>query len=461
MTSAPSGEDRSGRELSAFDLGCVVVGGIVGIGIFFTPGTVARRVDSTAEMLLAWGIGGALAVFGALVFADLAARVPGHGGVFRYLHAAFGRWPAFLFGWANWLVVQSGAQAVVALLFVEHVERAVRGQPVLSPHLRVAFGAATILFLMATNLLGLRVGKRVQNALVVGKLFALGFLVVAAATATGAPAPSTPPESAGGTLLTRMGAAMLPVLFAIGGWQQGSFVAGAARRPRRDVPLGVLGGVAVVLVVYFAINLAYVALLGFDGARASSAIGADAAARALGENAQRVFAAMVALSALGILNTIAMAPPFVLMAMADEGLFPRWFARRHPIHGTPTAGVLGQGLWAAFVLVAVHTGAVAASSGDLARATAQTLDFACDGVVFVDWLVYMACGLALLRLRRSGAPSPLALPFVPFAAVLFALGAACVAAAAIATKPWPSLVGAAIVLLGVPFALLVRPASPR
>ncbi len=441
----------SARELSPFDIACVVIGGIVGIGIFFTPGTVARRVDSAFEMMLAWGIGGVLAALGALVFADLAARVPGHGGVFRYLQAAFGRTPAFLFGWANWLVIQSGALTVVALLMVEHWERAFFGAPAFSPGTRVALAAASILVFTATNLLSLRVGKRVQNALIVVKVAAILALVASAATVVAVEAPAVAPESAGGTMLSRLAAAMLPVLFAVGGWQQGSFIAGAAKRPARDVPIGILSGVAVVIAVYIAINLAYLSLLSFDGARSTSAIGADAAQAALGDFGQSAFAAMVAVSAMGIMNTICMAPPYVLLAMAQEGMFPRAFGKTHGPTGTPVVGVLAQGLWASFLLVLVHVVTVmtAPDGADESKRTLSVLDFVCDSVVFVDWLVYGMCGLALLKLRHRADASPSRLPGAGVAAALFSIGAGLVALGAVAQKPWPSLLGALLVTLGL------------
>ncbi|MGE3175294.1 MAG: APC family permease [Planctomycetota bacterium] len=444
------GDGQGAGALSAFDLGCVVVGGIVGVGIFFTPGTVARRVDSGGEVMAVWAIGGALAAIGALVFAELSGRVPGHGGIFRYLHAAFGRLPAFLFGWANWLVIQAGALSVVALVCIEHVERAAFGASVCSPGARVALAAIAILGLTGTNLLGLRVGKRVQNALTVVKIAALCLLVVAAGLAAGEPAAAAPAAVAGdrpGSLPVRLAGALLPVLFAIGGWQQGSFVAGAARRPHRDVPFGILGGVAVVIAVYVAINLAYLSLLGFDGASASTAIGADAARAALGGPGERVFAAMVAISAAGIMNTICMAPPYVLLAMAEQGLFPRAFARRSGA-GAPVWGVLGQGTWAVVLLLLAHVVGSALADGDAAAGAFRTLDFVCDSVVFVDWTVFTLCGLALWRLRRRDPAAPFRVPGSGALALLFAAGALAVAIGAIASRPVPSAAGAGIVAIG-------------
>jgi APA family basic amino acid/polyamine antiporter len=394
------------------------------------------------------------------VFAELSARLPGHGGIFRYIHAAFGRLPAFVYGWANWLVIQAGAMAVVALICIDNIELAAFGTSTSAPHLRVMFGALLILLLTGTNLLGLRVGKRVQNLLTVIKVLAICLLVAVAMFATGTPPadavalPAGLPEHP----LARFAGAMLPVLFAIGGWQQGSFVAGAARRPQRDVPLGILGGVAVVVVVYMAINVAYIDLLGFHGAAASKAIGADAARSALGPSGGRVFAAMVAVSAAGIMNTICLAPPYVLLTMAEAGLFPRAFARRHGEHGTPWVGVLAQGLWATVLLLAVHGIAVfcAGSAAAAGEQTLATLGFLCDGVVFVDWVFFTLCSLALLRLRRGGGRVPFQVPGGPWLAVVFGLGAAAVACGAIASNPQASLTGAAIVALGVPAAALLR-----
>lgn len=444
------------RELSAFDIGCVVVGGIIGVGIFFTPRTVAAAVDTEAQVMLAWGLGGLLAVLGALVFAELSRLVPGHGGIFRYILAAFGRTPAFLYGWANWLVIQAGALGIVALLLVEHADVLVHGAPALGSDTKVILAAATMLLFTVTNTLGLRVGKRVQNALTVLKVAALGFLVVLAWLHgdMASPPPSSQPVAEPRPLWSMLAAAMLPVLFATGGWQQGSFLAGAAKRPLRDVPIGILGGVAVVVVAYMTVNLAYLDLLGFDGARGSTAIGADAARKGFGAAGGRLFAAMVVVSAAGILNTICMAPPYVLYAMAHAGVFPAAFGRLHPRFQTPVLGVLGQGLWGIALLLLVH-GGVQLLRGD--GRTIDTLDFVCNGVVFVDWLFFALCGAALLRLRRQPTPSVAGFPGSRVVAAAFTLAAVLVTIGAIHAEPLSSATGGAITLLG----LCVLPAWRR
>ena len=325
MTSDPEVGGRP--QLGAFDLGCVVAGGIVGVGIFITPQKVAAVVDHAGHVMAAWALGGVLAVLGALVFADPARRVPGHGGTFVYIEKAFGALPAFLYGWANWLVIQSGAVGLVGLIMVDYLDHAIWGAHHSSMNLKVALAALAIAVFTALNVLGLRVGKWVQNALTVTKILAVFSLVALALITEGGasePVAAEPTEPRG--WLLALAAAMLPVLFSFGGWQQGSFVAGAARRPRRDVPLGIIGGVAVVVVAYLTVNLAFLDLLGFAGAAESSAI-AEAAARAAltphgyGDLAGRAISVAVVISALGIMNTICMAPPFVLHAMAKRGLF--------------------------------------------------------------------------------------------------------------------------------------------
>ncbi len=465
------------RTLSAFDIGCLVVGGIVGVGIFFTPAEVARRVDDASQALGAWALGGFIALCGALVTAELAGRLPGHGGTYLYIREAFGRPLAFLYGWANWLVIQSGALGVIGLVLADNLDIALHGEAATSAGGKVLVAVTAIVVFTLVNVAGLRLGKGVQNTLTVSKLLGVAALV-GLAVLTGSDAVAELGDTAGGVgaglaatgaaprgWMVALSAALMPVLFSFGGWQQGSFVAGAARHPRRDVPLGLCVGVSVVVVAYLSINVAFLHLLGFEGARASDAIAADAARAALeplghGDLAARLLAGLVVLSSLGILNTICLAPPFVLVAMAREGLFFKSVGELNRSSGAPVTAVLVQGLWGAVLL------------GVLSLATARPQDvlgFLLDGVVFVDWLFYGLCGAALLRLRRRERAAPLRAdglraeglrapgsrapgfraPGGGVVAGIFVVFALIVTIGAVVSSPGSSLVGALLCLLGL------------
>ncbi len=439
-------ETDARTRLTAFDLGCVVVGGIIGVGIFFTPARVAAVVDNAWQVIGAWGLGGMIALLGALVFADLAYRVPGHGGTFLYIRTAFGRFPAFLYGWANWLVIQAGALAIIGMILVDNLDIALFGRATIGSDLRVMIAAVAILCFTAINAIGLRLGTRVQNALTVTKTLAVFSLVVLALLSGGGEAVAET-ESARPVRgwLWAMAAAILPVLFSFGGWQQGSFLAGAARRPRRDVPLGIIAGVVVVVVAYITVNLAFLDILGFEAAALSATIGADAARVALepygiGELGSRLLAGAVVVSSLGILNTICLAPPYVLHAMAREGLFLKSCGVLHARLGTPLIGVLVQGCQGVLLLVGVHM--------VFREQSLDTLDFLLTGVVFVDWLFFCLCGMALLRLGRRQPQAGLPVPGVPLMTLAFTLLAAAVTVGALWTKLSASIVGIAVCGVG-------------
>lgn len=432
-------------KLTAFDIGCVVVSGIVGVGIFFTPQRVAAVVDGPLQMVTAWGMGGIIALCGALVFAELSRLVQGYGGTFVYIEAAFGRLPAFLYGWANWLVIQAGALAVVGLVMVDHLDVALFGAAKHAPLRSVIVTLVTIAGFTLVNALGLHVGKRVQNAFSVLKMAAIfGLVALGLLVGESHPGATTSSHVARGWG-TALGGAMLPVLFAYGGWQQGAFVAGAARRPLRDVPLGIAAGVAVVVLAYVSINLTYLNLLGFDAAGETQTIAADACRVALGplgagELGARIMAAAITVSALGIMNTILLAPPWVLHAMAQRGLFLRACGHLHPRFGSPIVGVVAQGAWAMLMLVGAYLA--------FGHSALDTLDFLLTGVVFVDWLFYALCGLALMVLaRRPGCR--LMWRASPLVAGLFTSFAALVMVGAVLTQPTPSACGAGLCALGL------------
>lgn len=422
----------------------------MGVGIFFTPAEVARRVDTPTQALVAWLVGGALALCGALVFAELAALRPGPGGMYRYVRDGFGPGAGFLYGWTNALVVQAGAQGVIGLVMAENLDRVLfaadaTGTP--GRHVLVALVAIVAFTLL--NARGLDAGRRAQWLLTGAKL--LGVLGLAALALVagrdgdlGEQALALSGDARRG-LLTTLPAALLPVLFAYGGWQHGSFVVSAVRRPTVDVPLGLVGGVVVVVASYVALNLGLFDLLGHDEMAASRAVAADAARVGLetfghGELASRLLALAVVVSSLGVLNTICLSPPWVLHAMGREGQLPAVFGRLAPRAGVPTAAILTQGLWAAGLLAVVA----------LVRRDdpGSLLGFLLDGVVFADWLFYGLCGLALLRLRGLPGGVGFRAPGGAAVALVFVLAAGTVAVAALVSNPAATLAGGAALVLG-------------
>jgi APA family basic amino acid/polyamine antiporter len=409
----------------------IVMGGIVGAGIFMNPYVVARRAGTPARILLAWVLGGLVALAGAFIWAELAARRPAAGGQYAYLREAFGPLPAFLYGWTLLLVVQSGGMAAVAMTFARYALDLAGGGP-----REGAVAAAALLGLTAVNCLGVRWGSGVQNALMVLKLLAIGGLVafglLAVPSASGAAA-AAPPG------LASLGAALVPVLFAYGGWQTATFVAAEMRRPERDLPRGLLLGMAGVVAVYLAVNAVCVRALGADGLAATTTPASDVMRRALGEPGARAIALGIAVSTLGFLSQSILTAPRVYFAMAADGVLPRVIGTRHPRTEAPVAAIVLQGIVATVVA--------------LSGRYEQILSY----VVSVDMLFFAAtaAGLFVLRRREGGAPRH-RVPGHPWTTAAFVAACLLVALSAVLDAPANTAVGLGILLSGVPVYHLWR-----
>ncbi len=406
------------RVLGPFDAIAVVIGAIIGVGIFFTPSRVAALVGSGSWVLVTWALGGLIAVLGALTFADLGRLYPRTGGQYELLRDAFGAVTGFVYVVCNATAIQAGAVAIIALVCAYNVALAATGA---GPGTLVSAGMAAglIVGLMAINIVGVRQGSTVQNVTVVAKLLTL-LVVVAAALMFGGTDVSAsvadvgttvaPPETPA-AIVAAVGAGLVPVLFSFGGWQQALWIGGELQRPRRDVPLAILVGVGVVVSVYLATNWAYLHLLGQSRVAASQAVAADAVAVAWGEGARRVLAGAVALSAFGVLNVQLLTGPRLVYAMALDGRFFRPFARLHARFSTPVpAIVMLGGIALALLFLAGERG----------------IDRLLTGVVLIDGLFFALTGAALLVLRgrapadAAGAPGR-PYPGYPVTAALFVL----------------------------------------
>lgn len=394
------------RVLGLWDAICVVVGAIIGVGIFFTPKDVANVTGSATSALIAWGVGGLVALLGAITFAALGRLRPLAGGQYHVLRDAYGPAPAFLFVFCNLTAVQAGAVAIIAIICAQNLGVALHGG---DPSSGYVLTLATLMTwaLVAVNVIGVRPGARVQDATVVAKLFTLGALVVVALFLD---AGSSSPRSAGATptplTFSTLFAGVTLTLFAYGGWQQALWVAGEVVDARRTVPRAILVGVAIVVAAYLGANWAYLHLLGFAGVQSAGALAADAFSVASPGLGRRIAAAAVAISALGVLNAQFLTGPRLTWAMARDGQFFAPFARLHSRFSTPAAAILLLGALSTALLLGLGL---------------DRTDMLTTGVVVVDAAFFALTGLALPLLRRRVAATERGPAWLDFAAVAFAV----------------------------------------
>jgi APA family basic amino acid/polyamine antiporter len=343
-------EPTLARRLGLFDATMIVMGGIVGSGIFINPYVVARRVSTPFLILGVWALGGLIALAAAFIWAELAALRPEVGGQYAYLREAYHPSVAFLYGWALLLVIQTGGMAAVAVTFARYFVELTR---VTVADWLVAVLALAILTVI--NCLGVRSGSTVQSVLMVLKILAIIALVACGLflTSPSSEALTKAPAAAGFfgqqpsfELLTAVGAAMVPVLFAFGGWQTASFVAGEIREPRKNLPRGLIIGVTGVVILYLAVNFICLRALGTGGLAATTTPASDVMRLALGETGARAIAAGIAISTLGFLSQGMLTAPRVYFAMSEDGLFFKGVGRLHPKTRVPIAAIALQGVLA-------------------------------------------------------------------------------------------------------------------
>jgi APA family basic amino acid/polyamine antiporter len=422
------------RRLGPFDVTMLVMGGIIGSGIFVNPAEVARHVHTPLLIVGVWLIGGLIAIAGAFVYAELAARRPSIGGQYAYLRDAWGPMPAFLYGWSLLLVIQSGGMAAVAITFSRYFLDLTH----LGVHESVP-AVAALLLLTAINCLGVRAGGTVQTVLMVLKIGAIVMLVLcglllaqAFPGSASAPPPPAPPL---GTLAA-IGAALTPVMFAYGGWQTSSFVAGEMRDPRRDLARGLLFGVIGVVTLYALVALTCVVVLGPAGLAVSPTPATAAMRLALGETGATLIALGIAISALGFLSQGMLTTPRVYFAMAEDKLFFRGIAAVNARTHAPIAAILLQGAAATVIALSGTYG--------------QILSY----VVSVDFIWFAMTGAALLVFRRRDpAPASFQVPGHPWTTLFFVAACAVTVIGTIWNHPVNSAIGFLILLAGVPVCL--------
>jgi APA family basic amino acid/polyamine antiporter len=394
------------RRLGLFDATMIVMGGIVGSGIFMNPYVVARQVHSSALILAVWVLGGLIALAGAFIYAELSARRPRVGGQYAYIREAYHPLVAFIYGWALLLVTQTGGMAAVAVTFARYF--------VELTHVPVAdwlIGALALGALTVVNCLGVKAGSTMQSILMVLKIVAIAALVACglllgsqrAGDAAAGPMLDRPVSF---DLLTAIGAAMVPVLFAYGGWQTACFIAGEVREPRKNMPRGLIIGVIGVILLYLGVNFACVRVLGTSGLARTTTPATDVMRSALGDTGARLIAAGIAISTLGFLSQSMLTAPRVYYAMAEDGLFFKSVGWIHPRTRVPAAAIILQGVCAIIIALSGHY--------------EQILNY----VVSVDFIFFGLSATCIFALRRHDtsagtAASGYNIPGHPVTTVLF------------------------------------------
>lgn len=420
------------RQLGLFDATMVVMGGIVGAGIFINPYVVARQVHTPAQILGAWIFGGMVALTGAFIWAELAATLPAVGGQYAYLREAYHPAVAFLYGWVLLLVIQTGGMAAVAITFARYfLELTGMHAP------DWLAGSAALAVLTLINCLGVKSGGRTQSALMVMKIIAIATMVIGGLVLAGKHGVEAE-GIAGNWSLTSFGAAMVPVVFAYGGWQTANFVAAEVKEPEKNLPRGLVLGVLGVVLLYTTVNWVCVRSLGPLELAATTTPATAVMRLALGQRGATFIAAAIAISTLGFLSQSILTAPRVYFAMADDGLFVRAVAWLDPRTRVPVVAIFLQSIWT--IVIA------------LSGRYEQILNY----VVSMDFLFFglTATTIFVFRHRRaSGLAESVTgcrVPGHPLTTGLFVVICWWIVANTVYRFPGNSLMGFGLLLAGVP-----------
>ena len=417
------------RRLGLWDSVAIVIGTIIGSGVFIVPGSIARELPSGEWMLGIWLAAGALSLCGALAFAELGAMLPHSGGQYVYLREAYSPLWGFLFSWVLLLVVRSGSTATLAVGFSIYLGYFVP----LSPLLERLSAAGVILLLAGVNYRTLIGGALIQNATTVLKV--AGLVLVAGAALGDWAEPAVESAAApSGFGLSEIGVAMIACLWAYNGWFQAGFVGGEIKDPHRNLPLSLGAGVGAVILLYMLANVAYMNVLTVDEIAATDRVAAVVAERVFGPAGGTIISATILISIFGALNAGILTGPRVYYAQARDGLFFRQFAEVHRRFQTPALAVLLQGVWAAIL--------------SLSGSYVGLFSFA----MFAAWIFYglAVLGVIVLRIKRPEWKRPYRMWGYPVTPFLFAVASVWLVGNTLYTKPLPSLAGLGLIASGLP-----------
>jgi APA family basic amino acid/polyamine antiporter len=435
-----SERDELPRLLGLRQLIAIVIGTVIGSGIFIVPGAVMRQTGGSVGLsLLVWIAGGVLSLLGALTYAEMGAMRPAAGGLYVYIRDGFGRFPAFLFGWTMFFITGSGTVATLAVAFTAYLGQLVPLGPISGRLAAVAMIAA----IMLVNVRGTRTSAGFQGwttLLKVGGIVLMSVLFLLRGQGLGASESGSVPAVSGGSLFVGFGLAMIGTLWAYEGWQFVTYSAGEVKDPQRTFPRGIILGTAALVIIYLLACIGYIAALGPAGVAASNRVAAEATAALFGPAAGKLIAVMILISIVSATNGTVLTLPRAFFAMARDGIFFRRLAQVHPRFGTPAMAIVTSSLWS------------------MVLAVSGTFEQLFTYVVFIGWIFYGLGAISVFRYRRlePDAPRPFRVPGYPVTPILFVASAAAIVVNTMIAQPGRAALGLGVVLLGSPAYLIWR-----
>jgi len=443
---AKNNSPKLDRQLGLFDSTMMVVGIVIGSGIFMTTGLMADALPSVSLILIVWLLGGLQMLAGALTYAELSAAMPKAGGQYVYLREAYGSLPAFLFGWVAFIAYLTGTNAAIAVAVAEHLGSF---YPSISTHNIVIgfdyfsisggqiFAISLILILSFINYLGILFGKWIQNVFTILKIGSILFFALAGlfiSTGNHIDFSINPTSMSIGSILTGMGIALVAVTWTVGGWEYVTFAAGEIKNPKKNLPLALIIGTVVILVLYIMINIAYLKVLPMDSLIGELKVGEATAKSLYGPGIAGAFVVVVIISMFGSLNGNILVGPRISYAMAKDKLFFSKAAEVHPKFHTPGNAIMIQGVWAS----------VLALSG--------TFEEIITLVVFVNFMMWIAASstVFVLRKKQPELERPYKVWGYPYVPAFFIIFSSAIMINTFFESPQQSLMGIGLTLLGIP-----------
>ncbi|HVF11190.1 MAG TPA: amino acid permease [Abditibacteriaceae bacterium] len=433
--------------LSVTDAVAIMVGVVIGAGIFKTPSLVAANTGSESGVLLAWLLGGVISLVGALCYAELATAYPSKGGEYHFLTRAFGNNPAFLFAWARLAIIQTGSIAMLAFVIGDYATQVVN----LGAYSSSLYAALAIMLLTMINVFGFRQSKWTQNLL--SGAILLGLLsVVIAGIVVAAPAAATTASSATPTANPQaaFGMAMILVLLTYGGWNEAAYLSTEVHQPRRNMVRALLWGIAVITTIYVLVNIAFFRVLGLEGMAKSEVVAADLMRNVAGEGGARFISLLITVAALSTINGTMFTGARTNFALGRDFALFSFLGQWREKAGTPANALLVQG-------------AVALALVLLGTMTRQGFSTMVDYTAPVFWFFFLLVGVALLVLRRRepNAERPFRVPLYPLTPLLFCIVCVYMLRSSVAYTGIGALVGVGVMLAGVPLLLWARRRTPQ